>query len=493
MSFEILATVATLPNLTAILAGVMLGIVGGALPGLTATMVIALLVPFTFSMAPLAALLMLCGIHAGANYGGAITAILLRTPGTPAAAATVLDGYPMAQKGQGRRAVELALYASGIGGLASVLVMIFLSPVVSNVALKFGPSEYFAIGVFGLTAIVGVAGRSLIKALVAAAIGLTLTLVGLDPVTGYPRFTFGSMDLLGGVPFLAALIGLFALPEAFRRSARMIGKFREETPRFDNSHTSLKEIGQMTPEAVKSGLIGSAVGVLPGAGGDVAAFIAYNEARRSAKDKSQFGKGDPRGLVAAESANNGITGGAMVPLLTLGVPGDAVTAVLIGAFTIHGIRPGPLLFETHLETLIYPLFIGLIAINILMMVCGYLFSGPVAQIVRLPRSFIIGGVIVLSVIGAYSMQFSMFDVFLMLGFGVLGYFLEENDYPLSPIVLAIILGPVVETNLRRGLVMHHGDALSFLSSPISLTIFALAAITVWFSVRSRKATFATSV
>lgn len=492
MIFEALATVATFPNLVAMLAGVMLGIVGGALPGLTATMVIALLVPFSFSMAPLAALLMLCGIHAGANYGGAITAILLRTPGTPAAAATVLDGFPMAEKGQGRRAVELALYASGIGGLVSVLVMIFLSPIVSNVALMFGPSEYFAIGVFGMTAIVGVAGRSLLKAIVGAAIGLTLTLIGLDPVTGYPRFTFGSTDLLGGVPFLAALIGLFALPEAFRRSAKMLGK-AEETPRFDKSHTDLKEVAALTPNAAKSGLIGSAIGVLPGAGGDVAAFIAYNEARRAAKDKSLFGKGDPRGLVAAESANNGITGGAMVPLLTLGVPGDAVTAVLIGAFTIHGIRPGPLLFETHLASLIYPLFLGLIAINLLMLICGYVFSGPVSQIVRLPRSFIIGGVIVLSVIGAYSMQFSMFDVFIMLAFGALGYFLEENDYPLSPIVLAIILGPMVETNLRRGLVMHSGDVLPFLSSPITLTIFALAAVTVWFSVRSRKTIFATNV
>lgn len=298
--------------------------------------------------------------------------------------------------------------------------------------------------------------------------------------------------MLGGVPFLAALIGLFALPEAFRRSAKMLGK-AEDTPRFDKSHTDLKEVAAQTPNAVKSGLIGSAVGVLPGAGGDVAAFIAYNEARRAAKDKSLFGKGDPRGLVAAESANNGITGGAMVPLLTLGVPGDAVTAVLIGAFTIHGIRPGPLLFETHLASLIYPLFLGLIAINLLMLICGYVFSGPVSQIVRLPRSFIIGGVIVLSVIGAYSMQFSMFDVFIMLAFGALGYFLEENDYPLSPIVLAIILGPMVETNLRRGLVMHSGDVLAFLSSPITLTIFALAAVTAWFSVRSRKTIFATNV
>ncbi|KAA0971949.1 C4-dicarboxylate ABC transporter permease [Aureimonas fodinaquatilis] len=489
MILESLATVATLTNLIAMLSGVMLGIVGGALPGLTATMVIALLVPFTFTMAPLAALLMLCGIHAGANYGGAITAILLRTPGTPAAAATVLDGYPMAQKGQGRRAVELALYASGIGGLVSVLVMIFLSPLISNVALMFGPSEYFAIGIFGLTAIVGVAGRSLLKAIIAAALGLTLTLIGLDPVAGYPRFTFGSTDLLGGVPFLAALIGLFALPEAFRRAAKFATS-KEETPQFDNSHTNIREVVQLTPEAAKSGLIGSAVGVLPGAGADVAAFIAYNEARRSAKDKSGFGKGDPRGLVAAESANNGITGGAMVPLLTLGVPGDAVTAVLIGAFTIQGIRPGPLLFETHLYSLIYPLFMGLIAINLLMLVCGYIFSGPISQIVRLPSSFIIGGVIVLSVVGAYSMQFSMFDVFIMLAFGAVGYFLEENDYPLSPIVLAIILGPMVETNLRRGLVMHSGDVLAFLSSPISLAIFALAAITVWFSVRSRRAIFA---
>ncbi|MET3927124.1 tripartite tricarboxylate transporter permease [Devosia sp. 2618] len=488
MIFESLATVATFNNVIAMLAGVMLGIVGGALPGLTATMVIALLVPFTFSMAPLAALLMLCGIHAGSNYGGAITAILLRTPGTPASAATVLDGYPMARKGQGRRAVELALYASGVGGLISVFIMIFLSPLISNVALMFGPSEYFAIGIFGLTAIIGVAGRSLLKAMVAAAIGLTLTLIGLDPVAGYPRFTFGSTDLLGGVPFLAALIGLFALPEAFRRAAKFAGK-KEETPHFDNSHTTLKEIIEVTPVAAKSGVIGSAVGVLPGAGADVAAFIAYNEARRSAKDKSQFGKGDPRGLVAPESANNGITGGAMVPLLTLGVPGDAVTAVLIGAFTIQGIRPGPLLFETHLYTLIYPLFFGLIAINLLMLVCGYIFSGPISQIVRLPSSFIIGGVIVLSIIGSYSMQFSMFDVFIMLSFGAAGYFLEENDYPLSPVVLAIILGPVVETNLRRGLVMHSGDPVAFLSSPISLTIFALAAITVWFSVRSRRAIF----
>jgi putative tricarboxylic transport membrane protein len=475
-------------NLATALAGVVVGVLVGSLPGLTATMAVALLVPFTFGLPPLASLLLLCGIHAGANYGGSVSAILLRTPGTPAAAATVLDGYPMAQSGQGRRAIELALYASVTGGLVSVTLMSFLSPLISRVALMFGPAEYAAIGVFGLTVIVGVAGPSLVKGLAAGTIGLTLTLVGLDPVAGYPRFTFGRIELLGGIPFLAALIGLFAMAEALRRIELMARGSAGLLARYDGVRVRLREWLGLAPTALKGGLIGSFTGVLPGAGADIAAFISYNEARRAARDRSRFGHGDPRGVVAAESANNGVTGGAMIPLLTLGIPGDAVTAVLIGAFTIQGIRPGPLLFQTHLHSIVYPLFCGLFVINLLMLAFGALSSGGIARLVRIPQALIVPAIIVLAVVGAYAMQFSLFDVYVMLGFGLVGYLLERHGYPLSPIVLALILGPLIESNLRRALVMHQANPIGLVSGPITLAFLALTAAALAFGILSRRRT-----
>ena len=463
-------------NFFFVFVGITSGIIVGALPGLTATMGCALLIPFTFGLPPIQGLLMLIGIFCGGIYGGSISGILIRTPGTPSAAATLLDGYPLAQKGMAGKAIGISTIASFMGGTIGAIVMTFLSPQIAKIGLKFGPPEFFALAIFGLGMIITISGRSLLKGIISALFGLLITVIGFDPLSGVPRFTFGSQDLLGGVTFIPALIGLFGYAQVFRNIEK-ITILPPVKSKIENILPKLREILSVLKTILKSALMGTFIGSIPGTGCDVAAFVTYGEAKRSSKHPEKFGTGILEGVAAPEAGNNGATGGAMIPMLTLGVPGDAVTAVLLGALTIHGLQPGPMLFKDHLD-IIYPIFAGMIMAQFILLIVGLSGARVFARLINIDRRILTPVIFFLCVVGSYAMRFSFFDVGLSLVIGVIAYFMEYYGYTVSPILLALILGPMAEQNLRRTLIISHGDLLVFFKRPISaafiiLTVFVI--------------------
>ncbi len=465
--------------------GVVGGIVLGALPGLTATMGVAILLPFTFGMESTPALVMLIGVYIGGIYGGSIAAILLKTPGTPASAATVLDGHSLAEKGQAARALSISAIASFIGGFISTLVLIAIAPLLANFALRFNAPEYFALALFGLTIIASVSSQNILKGLLAGSIGLLVSTVGLDPISSVPRFTFGIMDLQSGIHVIPVLIGLFALSEALNQIEKIVKDQQTKIPKFNHKLLSKKDVKDMLPTAIKSGILGTSIGSVPGAGADISAFVCYNEAKRVSKNPSEFGKGSVHGLAAAEAGNNGVTGGSLVPLLTLGVPGDAVAAVLLGALIVQGLTPGPLLF-THNPDVVYGVFSSMLVANIIMLVVGLIGIRFFCRIIEVPKILMIPIIIFLSIIGAYAINNSMFDVGIAISFGVLGYVLGKLEIPSSPILLAIILGPMAETNLRKSLLMYENSWSFLYDRPIALAFIFLAVGSVYSTMRMRK-------
>ncbi len=461
-------------NLFLVFVGITAGILVGALPGLTATMGCALLIPFTFGLPPIQGLLMLIGIFCGGIYGGSISGILIRTPGTPAAAATLLEGYPLAQKGEGGKAIGIGTVASFIGGTTGAIVMTFLSPQIAKIGTRFGPPEFCALAVFGLGMIITISGRSLLKGIISALFGLMMTTIGFDPLSGVPRFTFGSQELLGGITFIPALIGLFGYAQVFRNIEKM--QITEHVKsKVGKVLPKMTEIKQVLKTALKSGIMGTFIGSIPGTGCDVAAFIAYGECKRSSKHPERFGTGVLEGVAAPEAANNAATGGAMIPMLTLGVPGDAVTAVLLGALTIHGMQPGPMLFKDHLDV-IYPIFAGMIMAQAVLLLVGLGGARYFARLINVDRRILTPVIFFLCVVGSYAMRFSFWDVGLSLIIGLIAYFMEYHDYPVSPILLALILGPMAEQNLRRSLIISHGDPMIFFTRPISAAFIILAIV-----------------
>jgi putative tricarboxylic transport membrane protein len=463
-------------NFLFVFIGITSGIIVGALPGLTATMGCALLIPFTFGLPPIQGLLMLMGIFCGGIYGGSISGILIRTPGTPSAAATLLDGYPLSQKGLAGKAIGISTVSSFVGGTIGAIVMTFLSPQIAKIGLKFGPPEFFALAIFGLGMIITISGRSLLKGIIAALFGLLITVIGFDPLSGVPRFTFGSQNLLGGVTFIPALIGLFGYAQVFRNIEKITilppvdSKVEKILPKFGEILSTLKTM-------IKSAVMGTFIGSIPGTGCDVAAFVAYGEAKRSSKHPEKFGTGILEGVAAPEAGNNAATGGAMIPMLTLGVPGDAVTAVLLGALTIHGLQPGPMLFKDHLDV-IYPIFAGMIMAQFILLIVGLSGARIFARLINIDRRILTPVIFFLCVVGSYSMRFSFFDVGLSLVIGVIAYFMEYYEYPVSPILLALILGPMAEQNLRRSLIISHGDPTIFFQRPISAAFIILALVVI---------------
>lgn len=456
--------------------GITSGIIVGALPGLTATMGCALLIPFTFGLAPIQGLLMLMGIFCGGIYGGSISGILIRTPGTPSAAATLLDGYPLCQKGLAGKAIGISTVSSFVGGTIGAIVMTFLSPQIAKIGLKFGPPEFFALAIFGLGMIITISGRSLLKGIIAALFGLLITIIGFDPLSGVPRFTFGSQNLLGGVTFIPALIGLFGYAQVFRNIEK-ITILPPVDSKVENILPKIGEILSTLKTMIKSAVMGTFIGSIPGTGCDVAAFVTYGEAKRSSKHPEKFGTGILEGVAAPEAGNNGATGGAMIPMLTLGVPGDAVTAVLLGALTIHGLQPGPMLFKDHLDV-IYPIFAGMIMAQFILLIVGLSGARVFARLINIDRRILTPVIFFLCVVGSYSMRFSFFDVSLSLIIGVIAYFMEYYEYPVSPILLALILGPMAEQNLRRSLIISHGDPTIFFQRPISAIFIILALVVI---------------
>lgn len=476
----------TVQSLSLMLVGTLLGVVVGALPGLTATMGVAVLLPFTFALEPVPGMMLLLGIYGAALYSGSIPAILIRTPGTPSAAATLIDGHPMAQQGRAGQALTISLVTSVVGGMVGVVLLALLAPVLARFALSFGPAEYFMLSVFALTIIGSLAEEALVKGLISGALGLSIALVGLDPIQAYPRFSFGSTELSSGIEFIPVLIGLFGVAEALTQYERLRGGMGVRTA-LGRFRLSLAEWRRLTPSTLWSSVIGFVIGVIPGTGGDIGAFVAYNETKRFARgDKSSFGNGDPRGVAAAEAANNSSTAGALAPMLTLGIPGDSVSAILIGAITVHGLRPGPQLFSSSPD-LVYGIFVGFFVVNVMILIVGLAGTRLWIQIMRVPTRFLWPTVLVLSFVGSYALRSSVFDVFVMFAAGVLGYLMIKGGYPLAPLVIGVILGPIAESGFRRAMIISEGS-YDWLLNPIPLTLLVLTlaslGISLWRARRS---------
>lgn len=463
-----------------IILGVLAGILIGSLPGLTATMGVAIFLPVSLGMDPIGGIVLLVSVYFGSIYGGSIAAILLNTPGTPASAATALDGFPMTQSGQAGKALVIAALASGAGGIISTLMLTLISPQLSTVALRFSAPESFALALFGLSIISSISGKSVLKGLIVGVFGLIIATVGMDPMTSYPRFTFGSNTLLSGVAFIPVMIGLFAVAEAMIQIEKHLKTSKKvQSITSDYVFPKLRELKNIWVAIIRSSFIGTFIGSIPGAGADIAAFVSYNEAKRFSKkeEKDSFGKGNPKGIASAEAANNGVTGGAMVPLLTLGIPGDAVAAVLLGALMIHGMNPGPMLFVNNAD-LVYTLFAAMFLAAILVTIFGILGVRLFTKVLLVPKQVLLPIIIVLSVIGAYSISNNYFDVYVMLGAGIIGYFMKKHGFPASPLILAMILGPMAESEMRRALVMSEGSYAIFMTRPISAVLIILAALSI---------------
>lgn len=461
--------------LLAIAAGTVLGLVFGALPGLTATMGVALLLPLTFGMDAVSGMGMLLGVYCGAISAGAIPAVLLNIPGTPSSVATTLDAFPMARNGEPGRALGLCVVASLIGGLISVAVLAFSAPLIADVALRFSTIEYFALGLFGLTIIASVS-ESFVKGLVAGLIGILISLIGIDSLTGVARLTAGIPELIGGVEFMPALIGLFALSQILGDISTRDAAI-DASMRIRNAYPRFREtLGQWRIWS-SSSLIGAMVGAIPGAGGSIASFLAYDSAKRISKTPEKFRSGHSEGIVATESANNGMTGGALVPMMTLGIPGDATAAILMGGLLIHGLQPGPTLFQSHAD-IAYGIILAFLVANLFMFAFQSVGIRLFVRVLQIPRSYLMPFILVMCVVGGYAVSGSLSSAWILLFFGVFGYFLSRHGFSAAPVVLGMILGYMVESNFRRGMAMHDGDWTVFFTRPISAGFLLLAALSV---------------
>ncbi len=477
-----LALVWSLESLLALVSGVAIGVVAGAIPGMSATMAVALTLPFTFAMTPITGILLLVGVYKGGIFGGSIPAILIKTPGTPASSATVLDGYPMAEKGEAGRALGMALWASCTADLISNLALILFAGWLASFALSFGPPEFFTLILFSLTIIAGVSGDSLLKGLVSAILGLLLATVGLDLVYGTNRFNFNDPNLMGGLNFIAVLIGLFAIPEILTMvwnprgqegTARQLGGGKVRFPDYRRSFRSI----------VRGSLIGVFLGSIPGIGAAPAAFLSYSEARRKSPNRDNFGRGEIEGVAASEAGNNGVAGATLIPLLALGVPGDVITAIIIGAFMIHGLQPGPMMFLTNAD-IIYGLFLGLIISSIALFFIGSVAIRAFRFVADIPKGVLFPTVLVLCVYGCFAVNNSLFDVGVMFAMGWLGFMMLRFGIPAAPFLIAFILGPLLEDNFRQSMLMSGGAADILFRGPITWFFWALTAITVGAIVRA---------
>jgi putative tricarboxylic transport membrane protein len=454
--------------------GTFAGIYIGAIPGLSVTMAVSILVSFTFSWDVNQALALIVGIFIGGVYGGSRSAILLNIPGAPSSVATAFDGYPLAQQGDAGRAIGLSTVMSVIGGLIGTLVLASAAPVIGDLALRFAPRDYFLVAAIGLLLVGSLAEGSLAKGIFAAALGAVIGMVGMDPVTAQGRFTLGQVELMGGIHYVVLMIGLFGVAEAFYQLHNL-----DSAPvrqKVDKILPSLAMVLKYLPLSIRTSLIGVIVGVLPGVGGDIAALMAYDHAKRTVKNPTQpFGKGAYEGLVAPETANSAAVGGAYVPMLTLGMPGDAVTAVIIGALVIHGLNPGPMLMVENPH--IFWFTVGNLALaNIFLLIFGLMGIKLFAKLVELPKAILIPLILVLCVVGTYSINSSMTEVYWMLGFGLLGYLLKIFGLQMGPIILGAILGPLMDTSYRQAM-SSVGDnpvelLMELVSSPLSLILTA---------------------
>ena len=449
------------------------GIFVGAIPGLTATMAVALIIPVTYYMKPIAGLAMVLGVSFTAIFAGDIPATFLRIPGTPASGAAILDGFELSKKGKGSLALMLDLFCSALGGLIGVVILITVSPPLAKFALKFTHFEYFWLGIFGLSMAAVLSKGNIVKGLMSATLGLLISTIGIDVTTGYPRFTFNITDLMDGVSFIPAMIGLFGLSEVFKRmtqKSQLQLSAVSEVVKPDLKET-FKHIWKHKFTLIRGALIGTFIGALPGAGADVAAWVSYGVEKNVSKDE-ELGKGSVRGVVAPTSANNAAIGGTWIPALVFGLPGDSITAIVLGAMLMYGLRPGPMIF-TQSRDLVTQLFTVAVLVQILLIPIGWLGIKAFSLFVRLKTSLVMTAVTVFCIIGSYALRNSVFDVYVMFVFGLIGYAFEKLRIPLAPMILGLILGRTVEDNLRVGLIKTKGNFLPFLTRPISLTLFVM--------------------
>jgi len=456
------------------LLGTIGGIVVGAIPGLTATMAVAVLIPFTFRLEPLVGLATLCGIYIGGIYGGSISAVLWRIPGTPSSAFTTLDGYPMAVRGEAGRAISISTTSSFIGGLVSIIFLIVTAPFIVKVALRFSEPEFFAIAVWGLASVADVSGKKLIYGLISAVFGVFLGTIGLDPMTGAPRFTFGLENLQSGLEFVPIMIGLFGLSEVLNEMGRTETGQRV-TQKIGNLLPTWEDVKRIWRTWVRGTLIGIWVGVLPGAtGGAMGSLMAYNAEKQVSKHPEEFGKGAPEGIAASESANNATVGGSLVPLLTLGIPGDTITALMIGAFMMHNLRPGPLLYEQNPQ-LVYGIYGSLILAHFFFLILGLAAARTFARVLNIPRPILLALIVTFCTLGSYAVSNDVFNIVIMALFGIIGFIMERIEMPVTPMLIGLVLGPMAESSLRTALKMYEGDVSVLFTRPFSLFFWVLTA------------------
>ena len=469
-----LANATTPEALLANAIGVALGIIFGALPGLTAAMGVALLMPLTFNMPTTEAFSALLGMYCGAIYGGCITAILVGTPGTVAAAATMLEGPALTARGESKKALDMATMASFFGGVFSCIALMTVAPLLAKAATAFNSADYFAVAVFGMTVVASLASSAMLKGGIAALLGLYISTIGGDPISGELRNTFNMPDLFGGLAQVPVLVGLFAVAQIFVTIEEYFTKTAQGIKiEISKKGLSLGEFWKYKFNMLRSSVIGTIVGIIPATGVGTASYIAYSSARRNSKTPEMYGKGTLEGIAATESANNAVTGGALIPLLTLGVPGDIVTAIMLGALMIQGLAPGPLLFHDSPD-IVYGIFSALSISNILMLVMGLLAVRPLSKVLLVPTGVLMPSVMTLCIVGGFAVNNSTFDLYIVALFGVLGYLMQKVDIPTSPLLLSMILGPIAETNFRRALVISHNDYTVFVTSPISLCILLIS-------------------
>jgi putative tricarboxylic transport membrane protein len=470
-------------NIFLIFIAVLIGVCVGALPGLSSPMAVALLLPFSLSMEPVSAISMMAALYCAGTFGGSITAILINAPGAPPAVATAFDGYPMAKRGEAGRALGLAAVSSVTGGIFSLFVFLFLAPMLAEVALKFRPQEYFALAVFALSMLASISGTSSIRNLISGAIGVLIGTVGIHITTGVERFTFNSPELTEGINFIPVLIGLFAVGELLNQS-QALDKTLERITSVVVKLPSVQEFFRMKWTIIRSSVLGTFIGILPAEGATVAALMGYNEAKRFSKNKEEFGKGAPEGIVGPEAANNAATGGAMVPTLALGIPGSATTALILAALIMHGFRPGPYLVR-ETPHIVYAIFGAMIIANFMFLIIGLAGAKIFSRITLIPRKILWPSVFVFSLVGSYAFASSLFDVWTMLVAGIIGFLMKRYGFGPAPLVMGLILGKLVEQNLSRAMIIYDNNWLRFFESPIVDGFLVLTALSLFWPLISK--------
>jgi len=471
-------------NLLIMLGGILAGIIFGALPGFSATMGVAVFVPFSYALEPEAALLLLSGVYCGGVYGGSIPAILLGIPGTPASAPTALEGRSLTNRGESGRALALCTAASSFGGFMSSLALLFLAPVLAIIALRVGPPEQIMIAVFGLSVVCMLSEGNMVKGLLVGFVSLLLATIGQDPQVGFPRFTFGNLNLYAGVSLVPILIGLFSMPEVFKM-LETEGESFVEVASTGKMYLKVTDFTKNKVNLIRSTLIGIGVGIIPAAGPDIASFLAYNEARKSSQKKEEFGNGSIEGILASESANNAVTGGSLIPLLSLGIPGSAPAAIFLGAMYIHGLQPGAQLFTRNAH-IVYTLLVGFAIVNVLIFFGGWIFCKFAKYVLVIPKSILATMIVILASVGSFAINKSMFDVMQMYIAGIVGYIMVKNDYPVSPVALALLLGSMLETAISQTVVMYPDNIFIMFTRPYTLVFTALVLISFAWPLISKK-------